>query len=72
MTVTEQKQKEILLYLSELLSGLYTQQAVVTGLLSRTLPGLSESEKKALEDNANRNQKIAATCDLVTMQIQAM
>ena len=72
MTDTEQKQKEILLCLADLVSGLYTQQAVIAGLLARTLQGITEEERKTLEDNAKRNFLIADSCEATTKLIQEM
>jgi hypothetical protein len=70
--MTDTDQKKILLFLSELLSGLYTQQAAIVGLLSRKLPDISEEEKKVLEDNAKRNSEIAESCEAVTKLIEEM
>ena len=72
MTDIEQSQKEILLCLADLVSGLYTQQAAIAGLLARTLPGISEEEKKTLEDSAKRNFSIADGCESATKLIQKL
>jgi hypothetical protein len=65
----EQNQKEILLCLSDAVSGLYTQHALVIELLARTLPDISENEKKTLEDNAKRTFAIADDCVAITKLI---